>query len=124
MSEHPIVHFELSAGENNQAPEFYQSIFGWEMQHVEEMSYTMFSTGPDELGGGFNPVSVDNPAGTVLIYIGTDDIDATLAAIEAKGGKPLVPKTEIPGFGWFAHFKDPAGNLVGLYTALSQAGTG
>jgi predicted enzyme related to lactoylglutathione lyase len=31
----------------------------------------------------------------------------------------VVPKTEIPGIGWFGVFTDPTGNKVGLYTAQS-----
>ncbi|HEX4202864.1 MAG TPA: WYL domain-containing protein [Ktedonobacteraceae bacterium] len=50
----------------------------------------------------------------LLVYLTTDDIDATLAAIEAHGGKTVVSKTEIPHVGWWAIFTDPAGNHIGL----------
>jgi predicted enzyme related to lactoylglutathione lyase len=30
-----------------------------------------------------------------------------------------MPKTEIPGFGWFGMFMDPTGNRVGLYTSMN-----
>lgn len=73
------------------------------------------------MGGGLNPVSENNPAGTVSVYIGTDDIEATLAKIEANGGKTLMPKSEIPQTGWFAFFQDPSGNNVALYTAMEQS---
>ena len=54
--------------------------------------------------------------GEVLIYIATDDIDASLAKINKLGGKTLVPKNEIPDIGWYAVFTDPTGNKFGLYT--------
>jgi hypothetical protein len=60
----------------------------------------------------------NNPAGTTTAYIGTDDIDATLAKAVSLGAQILVPKTEIPGMGWFGIFKDLTGNHVGLFTAL------
>lgn len=44
-----------------------------------------------------------------------DDFDATLAAIREGGGEVLIPKTDVLGYGWFAHFRDPAGNVVGLW---------
>jgi len=53
-----------------------------------------------------------------VVYIGTGDINATLAEIEKHGGKTISPKTEIPGMGWFALFSDPGGNLVGIYTGM------
>jgi predicted enzyme related to lactoylglutathione lyase len=71
-------------------------------------------------GGGFNPISETYPAGTVIVYIEADDIDATLAKIEANGGKVVLPKSEIPNTGWFAFFTDPTGNQVALYKSLSQ----
>lgn len=120
MSKHPIVHVEISANDREAAGQFYTDLFGWDVQQRPEMNYATFDTknGP---GGGFFPVSNENPAGTVLVYVGTDDIEATLAKAESLGGKTVVPKTEIPNIGWFAFFKDPTGNQIGLYTEMSQA---
>ena len=69
---------------------------------------------------GLAPHSWSNGPGDVLIYIGTDDIEASLAKIQALGGKVVAPKTEIPQTGWFAIFTDPTGNKIGLYTAMHQ----
>jgi predicted enzyme related to lactoylglutathione lyase len=65
-------------------------------------------------------VNETNPAGLVTVYVGTDDIAGTLAKVEKLGGKTYVPKTEIPGMGWFAIFSDPSGNKIGLYTELPK----
>ena len=40
---------------------------------------------------------------------------------ESLGAKTLMPKTSIPGIGWFALFADPTGNQVGLYTTDTAA---
>ena len=64
--------------------------------------------------------SLENPAGTVIVYIQADDIPAALAKIEAHGGKTLLPQTEIPGVGWFAFFVDPTGNRMALYKGKPQ----
>ena len=119
MSQYPITHIEISALDREAASKFYADIFGWQLKHIPEMNYTTFTTGPGhETGGGFNPVSEENPAGTVLVYIETPDVDASLAAIEAHGGKVLVPRTEIPGMGWFGVFNDPTGNTLALFQSL------
>jgi len=117
MSKHPVVHIEFSSQDLGESGDFYSQVFGWKVQQIPEMNYAMFEAegGP---GGGFNPVSENYPAGTVSVYIQTDDIDATLAKIEEAGGKTLVPKSEIPNTGWFAFFSDPSGNQVALYTAM------
>ena len=116
MSEHPFVHVEFSAQDREAAGKFYSDLFGWKISHMPEMNYSTFDTG--NIGGGLNPVSENIPAGTVLVYLGTDDIDASLAKAESLGGKIVTSKTEIPGTGWYGFFSDPTGNMVGLYTAL------
>ena len=65
-------------------------------------------------------VSETYAAGTVSVYVHTDDINATLAKAEALGGKIIVPRSEIPGVAWFAFFADPTGNQVGLLEPLSN----
>jgi predicted enzyme related to lactoylglutathione lyase len=54
------------------------------------------------------------------MYVSTDDIDATLAHVEALGAKTLTPKTEGP-HGWSAVFADPVGNRIALYTEPSHS---
>ena len=81
----------------------------------------MFQAEPGP-GGGFVQVGDEGgyKAGEVLIYVSTDDIDATLARIESLGGKTIQPKTEIPGVGWFARFADPSGNTIALFKGTGQ----
>ena len=85
---------------------------------MPEMNYVSFDYGVEGIGGGFNPVREDNPAGTVLVYVDTDDINASLAKVEKLGGKIVTQKTEIPGIGWLGVFTDPTGNLIGLFTGM------
>ena len=46
-----------------------------------------------------------------------DDLESTLARVEANGGKVVQPKTKIEaeGRGYFAVFLDSEGNRLGLY---------
>jgi predicted enzyme related to lactoylglutathione lyase len=116
MANHPIVHIELSANTPKEASKFYADVFDWKIQVDNTFDYHMFQAegGP---GGGFVKTGEnDTKIGDVLVYIGTDDIEGTLAKIESHGGKTLVPKTEIPGMGWFAIFHDPTGNRMALFT--------
>ena len=72
-------------------------------------------------GGGFPEVSEENPAGQVLVYIASDDIDADLKNVKKLGGKVLRENTEIPGMGWFGIFQDPTGNVLAVYTSANPA---
>ena len=42
-------------------------------------------------------------------------IDDALQGVEAQGGSTVQPRTEIPGMGAFAYFKDSEGNVMGLW---------
>jgi predicted enzyme related to lactoylglutathione lyase len=126
MSDHSIVHIEIPASDPTATGKFYAEAFGWQTDADQMYNYTQFraQSGP---GGGFPKVTDGTAAetmqykpGEVLIYIGTEDIDGTLARIEALGGKTVLPRTEIPHVGWYAVFTDPTGNRVALYTAQSQ----
>ena len=121
MSNHPIVHVEFSAKDREVSGKFYGDLFGWKIEQMPEMNYAMFEPG-EGIGGGLNPVQEGNPAGTVVVYIGTDDIEASLAKAEQLGGKAIVPKTEIPGMGWFGMFLDPSGDQIGVFTAMAGGG--
>jgi predicted enzyme related to lactoylglutathione lyase len=121
MSRRNIVHVEIPSANVESAARFYQDLFGWKIQPVPEMNYTMWEAGNGDEYGGFPLVSDDNPAGQVLIYIDSDDIDADLKNVQKLGGKVLTQKTEIPGMGWFGIFIDPTGNVLGLYTSMNNA---
>jgi len=121
MSKRNIVHVEIPSANVESAARFYQDLFGWKIQPVPEMNYTMWEAGNGDEYGGFPLVSDDNPAGQVLIYIDSDDIDADLKNVQKLGGKVLTQKTEIPGMGWFGIFKDPTGNVLALYTSMNPA---
>jgi predicted enzyme related to lactoylglutathione lyase len=114
MSDHSVIHFELSSKDQDVMKAFYGSVFGWEFQDWPEMNYVTFTTGEGKLGGGFSPVSEDNPAGLVVNYVNCDDINSSITSIKENGGKLIMPVMEIPDVGQVAMFTDPSGNTVGL----------
>lgn len=118
MSRRNVVHVEIPAANLETSGKFYADLFGWKLQNVPEMNYTMWEAG-DGSGGGFPKVSADNPAGQVLVYIDSDDIEADLKTVVKLGGKVFRQKTEIPGMGWFGIFQDPTGNVLALYTDMN-----
>lgn len=128
MPNHPIAHLEIPAHDTQAASKFYADVFGWEMTTDPTYSYTQFNPGAGP-GGGFvsiagapEAMNVQYKAGEVLVYLGSDDIDADLAKVTAHGGAVVLTRTEIPGIGAFAIFTDPTGNKLALFTAQPQQG--
>lgn len=126
MAAHPIVHVEFSARDPEAAAQFYGDLFGWNLHTDPAFDYHMFQAegGPGggfvKIDGGAGDESSPYQAGDVLVYIASDDIEADLRKIEARGGAVVMPKTEIPNTGWFGIFRDPSGNKVALFTQMSQ----
>jgi predicted enzyme related to lactoylglutathione lyase len=121
MSEHKIVHVELSANDLRTTGAFYAELFGWKIEHMPEMDYTTFEV-EGGVGGGFNKVNDRSiMPGDIIVYVDSDDIEADLRRAEALGSRTLIPKTEIPGIGWFGIFKDPVGNRIGLFAEAQPA---
>ncbi len=116
MKAQKIVHIEFSAKDRKALAKFYSDLFGWEIKDFDDMNYTTFMAG-DGVAGGFNPVTEQNPAGTVLVYIETDDVTASLNSIQRAGGTIVAPEMEIPKTGKFGIFRDPQGNMIGLFKA-------
>ena len=122
-----VVHFEIPADDQERAKKFYQQALGWRIEPVPGMDYNMVITTPmDEatgqpttagaINGGMmaREDQITNPVFTVDVA----DIDATLKTIEELGGSVVMPKNEIPGMGYFAYFKDPENNIMGLWENL------
>src|ERR1035437_8339706 len=106
-----VVHFEVPFEDGDRARAFYQKTFGWSMIPMPETSYTMASTGPTGeqgpsepgyIGGGMteHAESTRRP----LIAVDVDDIDATLAMVEALGGKTRRPRQDVGLIGLTAYF--------------------
>jgi predicted enzyme related to lactoylglutathione lyase len=117
MTRHSIVHVEIPAKNREQSARFYSDLFGWKYEHMAgPVPYTSFETG--NIGGGFPDIDGKMfEAGDVLVYVDSDDIDGDLQRAQTLGASVLVGKTEVPGYGHFAIFKDPSGNRMALWKA-------
>jgi predicted enzyme related to lactoylglutathione lyase len=122
-----IVHFEIPADDEARAREFYRGTFGWQLQEMPELDYTIVMTTPiDEqtqlptepgaINGGLMKRSGETPAPVLTVDV--ESIDDALKQIEAAGGSTVRPRTEIPGMGAFAYFKDTEGNVLGLWETM------
>jgi predicted enzyme related to lactoylglutathione lyase len=114
MAKRKIIHIDLPTGDMDESKDFYHDLFGWKMKDVPDQNYTFFKAGA--IFGGFMPVDEKIKPGQLTVYISSPDIDADLVAVEAKGGRVVVPKFEVPGGkGLIALFADPTGNVLALW---------
>jgi uncharacterized protein len=125
-----VVHFEIPVDDRARAKEFYRSAFDWELDDMDmgggQMYTTVTTTPVDEQSrqplepGGINGGLMNRTSdlSVPVVTLGVDAIDDALKKIEAGGGSVVQPRTEIPGMGAYAYFKDSEGNVVGLWENL------
>ena len=107
-----ICYIEMPATDIARSAEFYQRTFGWKVRRRGDGS-TAFDDPVGEVSGAW---VLGRPPATpgFVVYIMVDDIAATCAAIVANSGEIVQPigvdDPEIT-----ARFRDPGGNIVGLY---------
>jgi uncharacterized protein len=118
-----IVHFEIPADDPKRAGEFYKQAFGWNIQAMPGMNYTMVGTAPSAENGRPTKMGMINggmpqrgqPIDHTVVTINVQSIDDALNRIEKLGGKRVGDKMSVGDMGWSAYFKDTEGNVVGLW---------
>ena len=108
-----ICYIEMPAVDVNASAEFYQSIFGWNIRTRGDGSVS-FDDGVGEVSGTWVLHRKPMTEVGLLVYIMVDNAAATIVKVTANGG---VIVQEIGGDApeITARFKDPAGNILGLY---------
>jgi|SRR6185312_16628947 len=107
-----IVHFELPSADVDRAKGFWGGVFGWAFGGMTEPFVYLMTEGEEPVGAIYQ--DEDNPGSGPVVYMATDDIDATLAKVGEHGGE-AGEKQAIPGIGWFARCKDTEGNAFSLF---------
>jgi uncharacterized protein len=110
-----IGHFEVGAAEFDGQIDFYHELFGWQVRKVADGYALVDTRAGSGLNGGIGRSSDGTP--WVSFYVGTTDLKATLQRAESLGGTTELGVTVIPDLATFAMFRDPDGNLVGLFEA-------
>ena len=93
----------------DRAKAFYANAFGWAFTDYGP-TYAAFNEG---LEGGFQADAAEASAAPLPVLY-SDDIEATLAAVQAANGVILKPIFAFPGGRRF-HFRDPAGNELAVW---------
>ncbi|PYV91951.1 MAG: glyoxalase [Acidobacteria bacterium] len=108
-----ICYIEIPAIDVGRSAEFYEKVFGWRIRQRSDGS-TAFDDTTGEVSGTW--VRGRSPATSpgLLLYIMVDSVAATIDAVIAHGGELVQPiGADAPEI--TARFRDPAGNIIGLY---------
>jgi uncharacterized protein len=108
-----ICYIEIPATDVARSADFYRRSFGWQIRQRGD-GHTAFDDAVGQVSGtwvlGRPPASQPG----LLVYIMVDNAAAILDAVVANGGEIVQPiGADAPEI--TARFRDPAGNVIGLY---------
>jgi predicted enzyme related to lactoylglutathione lyase len=107
-----LSYIQIPALDAQVSSAFYAAVFGWTIGGSPD--HVSFQDTSGELIGAFvTNLAIANEPG-ILPYIYVQGLDATIERVEASGGqvvKPPYPEGDL----WVATFRDPAGNILGLW---------
>jgi hypothetical protein len=108
-----ICYIEMAAKDIQKSSAFYTKVFGW-MTRTRGDGSVAFDDTVGQVSGTWRTDRQPTTQTGLLIYIMVADIETTMAAIKANGGKIVQPVgADAPEV--TARFSDPAGNVLGLY---------
>ncbi len=108
-----ICYIEIPATDIARSADFYQKVFGWSIR-VRGDGSTAFDDGVGEVSGTWVLRRPPSTAPGLLIYIMVDNAAAMVGTIVANGGE-IVQAIGADAPEITARFKDPAGNVLGIY---------
>ena len=114
-----ICYVEIPAVDIPQSAQFYESVFFWKTRRRGD-GQIAFDDGVGEVSGTWVKGRPRATEPRLLLYIMVDSVAETIEAIVANGGEIVQPiGVDAPEI--TARFRDPAGNIIGLYQEPAPA---
>ncbi len=109
---HAIDYIELTVLDMAEAQRFYGEAFGWTFRDYGP-DYAGIKGGGGEVGGLRRDAEVKQGGPLVVLY--STDLEASVRAVQAAGGRIVQEPFEFPGGRRF-HFRDPSGNELAVWS--------
>jgi predicted enzyme related to lactoylglutathione lyase len=111
-----LCHFAINADDVQRAKAFYERVFDWTFHPWGPPDFYQVKDAGNGLLGALQGRRELVPGVRMVGYeatLGVADLKATIAAIEAGGGRILMQPYRIEGVGELIYFEDTEGNFVG-----------
>jgi uncharacterized protein len=108
-----ICYVEIPATDVVRSADFYKQVFGWRIRQRAN-GQTAFDDTTGQVSGSWVLGRPPASAPGLLVYVMVDSVAATLDVIVANGGE-IVQPIGVDAPQNTARFRDPAGNVIGLY---------
>jgi len=106
---------EIPAVDTERSAAFYEAVFGWYVRRRDNGDFSFDDRSGDLIGAWVIGRAVSREPG-LLPFIYVDHIDDIINRVVTQGGEVIKPPYS-EGDLWVATFRDPAGNVIGVWQA-------
>jgi len=109
-------YIEMPSADVQQSVRFYEGVFGWNIRHRDTVRPS-FDANAGAVSGAWTTGRKPAADGGPLIYVWVPSVNEALTRVESHGGEIVEgTRPDSPGTTcYIAKFRDPSGNLIGVY---------
>ena len=108
-----LSYIQVPAVNVKESADFYVKVFGWKLRGGDDEHLSFTDATGDMIGAWVTDLAPSRRPG-ILPFIYVHGVDAIVERIKASGGK-IVKAVYPEGDLWVATFRDPAGNVMGIW---------
>jgi predicted enzyme related to lactoylglutathione lyase len=111
-----FVWHDLMTRDVGLAKRFYGDLFGWRFEDTTRSNrpYVLARVGSEPVAGFVDVSAIPDAGPQWISFMSVDDVDKTVALVQAEGGKVLLEPREVPSIARAAVVADPQGAPLGL----------
>lgn len=113
---------DLATPDVEAAQRFYAAVLGWEFEEDEDYGGYVIGQVRGAASAGIGPMMGDQQRPSWTLYLASDDVDATAAAVTAAGGSLRLAPESVGPLGRMLIAADPAGGVFGVWQAGTMIG--
>jgi len=123
-----VSHFEIPARDLERAARFYRDVFGWSVEPLSWEGHPYYKVrgsalpregGREGIDGGLTAAGHGIEQPLLMIHVSGISLEDCLRKIEEAGGTVDMPAAPAGRMGSWARFRDPEGNLLGLWSEVN-----
>jgi predicted enzyme related to lactoylglutathione lyase len=108
-----VSYMQIPATDTKKSAAFYEKVFGWTLRGGGPDHFSFSDASGELIGAWVTDRAISKEPG-VLPYIYVKAIDDAVDSITSNGGE-VVREVYAEGSLWVATFRDPAGNVMGVW---------
>ena len=109
-----ISYVQIPAVDAGESADFYETVFGWNIRR-RDGGRIAFDDTTGEVSGVWLTDRPPSAQPGLLMYLNVEDVQRALETIVEAGGEIVTPLTPQGEGEAFATFRDPAGNVLGVF---------